>query len=218
VAGWEWPDFLSLSNNFGQDWEVQTDLGENYWASVDSDSTGQYLVTAVYGGYLYTYNSRAIVSTESASSTTASSVTLSGNIINIGNSNPTVRGFEYGLTNTYGLTTEENDSFDTGSFSADISSLTCGARYHYRAYATNDSGTAYGSDQTFTTLECNNHPASHSHIRSSGSSPQVIAQFQLEQQQRAINAGLDPTPYQTGKSTSSPNQEQSSMTNYSSFN
>ncbi len=35
-----------------------------------------------------------------------------------------------------------------------LPSLTCGTLYHFRAFATNDDGTSYGSDDTFTTLPC----------------------------------------------------------------
>jgi surface protein len=40
------------------------------------------------------------------------------------------------------------------SIEASLSNLACGTTYHYRAYATNASGTGYGEDQTFTTTEC----------------------------------------------------------------
>ena len=40
----------------------------------------------------------------------------------------------------------------TGSFNSNLTGLTSNTPYHYRAYATNSSGTAYGADKTFTTL------------------------------------------------------------------
>lgn len=40
------------------------------------------------------------------------------------------------------------------SIEATISSLSCGVTYHYRAFATNEAGTAYGEDETFTTDAC----------------------------------------------------------------
>ena len=43
---------------------------------------------------------------------------------------------------------------NSGSFAKDISGLTCGTTYHYRAYATNADGTSYGDDATFTTSAC----------------------------------------------------------------
>ena len=56
----------------------------------------------------------------------------------------TVRGFNYGLTTSYGTDTTENGSFSTGAYTANISSLTCGTTYHFRSYATNSAGTGYG--------------------------------------------------------------------------
>jgi hypothetical protein len=38
-----------------------------------------------------------------------------------------------------------------GSFTSNITGLTPGRRYYYRAYATNSAGTGYGENQTFTT-------------------------------------------------------------------
>src|SRR5690606_13196537 len=70
----------------------------------------------------------------------------------------------------FGITTEHNNhifitdpsnnkvwEFFLG-FSTDLSnealSLTCGTKYHYRAFATNEDGTTYGEDETFTTDPC----------------------------------------------------------------
>lgn len=39
-------------------------------------------------------------------------------------------------------------------FSANLTGLTCGTTYHYRAYGTNSGGNGYGSDDTFTTSAC----------------------------------------------------------------
>jgi hypothetical protein len=43
-----------------------------------------------------------------------------------------------------------SDGFGAGSFVSALSGLTEGTTYHYRAYATNSRGTAYGDDSTFT--------------------------------------------------------------------
>ncbi len=39
----------------------------------------------------------------------------------------------------------------TGEFTSEVTGLSSGIIYHYRAYATNSSGTAYGEDKTFKT-------------------------------------------------------------------
>ena len=94
------------------------------------------------------------VTTDSASSVAQTSVTLNGTITSIGTASPSIRGFQYGTTTSYGTTTTESGSFGTGVYTADISGLSCNTTYHFRAYATNTAGTSYGSDATFTTTTC----------------------------------------------------------------
>jgi hypothetical protein len=88
----------------------------------------------------------------------ASSVTTSGATVN-GTVNPqgsdTTYYFEYGTDTSYGTTTTSGSAgagTTTQSVSADLTGLTASTTYHYRLVATNASGTAYGSDATFTTL------------------------------------------------------------------
>ncbi len=47
-----------------------------------------------------------------------------------------------------------NPYFNIGAYSLPITGLTCGTTYHYRAYATNGDGTAYGADMSFSTSAC----------------------------------------------------------------
>ena len=67
---------------------------------------------------------------------------------------PTSVYFQYGTTNSYGLTTAPQSR--TGNtflnVSAHISGLTASTTYHFRIVTTNNAGTTYGSDETFTTL------------------------------------------------------------------
>jgi streptogramin lyase len=61
--------------------------------------------------------------------------------------------FEYGPTSGYGSATVHESAGSAGAparVSATVSGLTPGARYHYRAVASNASGTTYGPDATFT--------------------------------------------------------------------
>lgn len=58
-----------------------------------------------------------------------------------------------------------------GSFSANISGLTCGTTYHYRAYANNSAESTYGNDATLVTAACQPDPPTNlSAITSSSSS------------------------------------------------
>jgi len=62
--------------------------------------------------------------------------------------------FQYGTTNSYGLTTAPQSRIGNTSLniSAHISGLTASTTYHFRIVTTNSAGTRYGSDRTFTTL------------------------------------------------------------------
>jgi len=105
-----------------------------------------------------TFNTRAceppLLTTEAASTILEEAATLNGTITDIGISNATVRGFEYGLDTSYGNTTTENGSFIAESYAYNLTSLDCGTTYHYRSYATNIDGIGYGNDQSFTTSVC----------------------------------------------------------------
>ncbi|MEI8129932.1 MAG: Ig-like domain-containing protein [bacterium] len=82
--------------------------------------------------------------------------TLLGTLSDGGDSAVTTEGFEYGLASpSYGTTTTSTSvGFGNGQFNAIITGLVCGTTYHYRAYAENGAGRAYGTDQTFTTNDC----------------------------------------------------------------
>ena len=94
------------------------------------------------------------VTTNTASSIFPTFATLNGTVSSTGGATVTARGFVYGPTTAYGTTTIESGSFSAGGFSASITGFICATTYHYKAYATNTSGTTYGSDDTFTTSPC----------------------------------------------------------------
>jgi hypothetical protein len=101
------------------------------------------------------------VVTSSASSIERTSAILGGSVSNTGGYNSSQHGFAYGTDSSLSTTiaTTTGGSFSgTGSFSADqaisVSNLTCGTTYYYRAYATNDAGTGYGSISSFSTSAC----------------------------------------------------------------
>jgi len=90
------------------------------------------------------------VTTIGASNVATSSATLSGNLTALGAVSSVNVSFEYGLTTSYGSNTTPQEMLDIGPFSANITGLTSGATYHFRAKAEGD-GTAYGDDMQFTT-------------------------------------------------------------------
>ncbi len=92
--------------------------------------------------------------TASSTATTTTTVTLNALMSDTGGENASSRGFTYGTTNAYGATTTESGSFGTGSFTTNLSGLTCNTTYYYRAYATNTAGVGYSSGDSFTTASC----------------------------------------------------------------
>lgn len=77
--------------------------------------------------------------------------TVAGNVTDQGGSAVTARGICYSTSES--PTTSDTcvpSGSGTGSFSCTLR-LSSNTTYHVRAYATNESGTAYGSDETFTT-------------------------------------------------------------------
>ena len=95
-----------------------------------------------------------VTTTNPATNIGVASATLGGNITAIGGSSPTIRGFAWGtssaLLSSGAATTTETGSFSTGTFSQNISGFFAGVIYYFRAYATNPSGTGYGSIESFT--------------------------------------------------------------------
>ena len=90
-----------------------------------------------------------------------------GALVNPGAIQTTYR-FEYGPTSAFGSSTPSpegsvGEGVESHAVWASASGLTAGTTYHYRVVATNEVGTAYGPDQTFTTLTaeeaaCPNEP------------------------------------------------------------
>lgn len=101
------------------------------------------------------------VTTTPASDITETQATLGGVVVSDGGSTVTERGIVVGL--------DPNPTIDdvvnaqalpigsgTGSFSDTFDGFPSATTVHFRAYATNSSGTSYGEDLTFTTLVSSN--------------------------------------------------------------
>jgi hypothetical protein len=96
----------------------------------------------------------ATVTTQAVSDILTTTATGNGNITDLGAPNPTAHGVCW---NTTGTPTTSDDVVDngtadaTGAFTASMTSLTQNMTYYVRAYATNDAGTSYGTEESFTT-------------------------------------------------------------------
>ncbi len=91
------------------------------------------------------------VTTGTATGITATTATCGGEVTSDGSGTITSRGICYGATANPDTTTKVIVSGTTGAFTGDITGLTAGNTYHYRAYAINSAGLSYGADANFTT-------------------------------------------------------------------
>ncbi|MDH3255898.1 MAG: PKD domain-containing protein, partial [Acidobacteriota bacterium] len=98
---------------------------------------------------------RPHIRTEAATEIGETSATLTG-VVNP-NGGLTTAFFDWGPTAAYG-STEALGSVGSGNMplaiSTDLTSLVCGASYHFRARAMNSSGTQSGTDESFSTRIC----------------------------------------------------------------
>jgi len=101
------------------------------------------------------------VSTNLITSITSTTATGGGIVINEGSSSVTIRGICWGtsinpttakplIPTTSGGRTKNGSGI--GEFTSSITGASANTLYYVRAYATNTAGTAYGENQTFTTL------------------------------------------------------------------
>jgi hypothetical protein len=77
------------------------------------------------------------VSTAAATNFTQTSATLNGTLDNMGGAGSCLVWFEWGPTNSYGNSTPYQTMNTTGAFSADITGLTQGTNYYFKAHAKN---------------------------------------------------------------------------------
>jgi hypothetical protein len=110
----------------------------------------------VYGkekDFTTTAASLPVITTTSISEITQTSALSGGEISSDGGSFVTARGvcWSTSVNPAVALSTKTTDGAGTGIFASNITGLTANTTYYVRAYATNDAGTAYGEELTFTT-------------------------------------------------------------------
>ena len=94
------------------------------------------------------------VTTENITNISVYSATGGGNVTNDGGATVTARGVVWSTSQQPTLTSNDGyttDGSGTGSFTSNLTGLEPNTRYYVRAYATNNVGTAYGSEINFTT-------------------------------------------------------------------
>jgi len=96
-----------------------------------------------------------VLTTSNATNVTVTGATLGGNITNAGTPAYTERGVCWSTSQNPTVSNNKKvvSGTGTGSFSTDVSGLTANTTYYVRAYAINSTGTAYGNQISFTTLQ-----------------------------------------------------------------
>jgi uncharacterized protein (TIGR02145 family) len=93
-----------------------------------------------------------LLTTTPASSIGETSALSGGVVSSDGGAGVTVRGVCWSVNPTPTINdTKTTDGAGTGSFTSTLSGLTAGTKYYVRAYATNNIGTGYGAQISFTT-------------------------------------------------------------------
>lgn len=99
------------------------------------------------------------LTTTAASSITQSSASSGGSITSDGGSAVSARGICWSISENPTLSdSHTTDATGTGSYTSSLTGLTPATKYYVRAYATNNTGTAYGASINFTTLPPNTIP------------------------------------------------------------
>ena len=95
----------------------------------------------------------SVTTTAGATGITTSVATVAGNVTSDNGATITERGFVYSLSeNPTIVDSKAITTGTTGAMSKEITGLSIGTTYNFRAYATNSAGTGYGTNSTFTTL------------------------------------------------------------------
>jgi len=118
-------------------------------------------VGTAYGNEVsFTTSAAAVVvptlSTTVITAVTATTATSGGDITSNGGATVTASGVCWSTTVNpiaTGNHTTDVASVTTGAFTSSITGLTANTKYYVRAFATNDKGTAYGDEISFTTLQ-----------------------------------------------------------------
>ena len=124
----------------------------NYWVRVSNNYGHQDSATAAIS--VSAPATLPVLTTAVVSSITVTGASSGGTISADGGATVTARGVCWGLTANPTISgSRTSNGSGTGSFTSALTGLSSNTTYHVRAYATNSSGTAYGSDVAFTTSQ-----------------------------------------------------------------
>ncbi len=174
LSNLEYRIYQSTSSNFNTVSEVEngSPLGSGFAKDIGTYNVGGLLPNTTYyfnvivkdlAGNKSTYTMKEVktnshttvplvTTNSSATSVTATSVKVSGNVTSDGNAPITERGIVYSTTANPTINSNKVTApGTTGTFTVDLTSLDQKIKYFYRAFATNSVGTSYGEERVFTT-------------------------------------------------------------------
>jgi hypothetical protein len=117
--------------------------GTNYGSGQGGSVLGGFVVPSAVTNKMPTASSAGVTNLG------ATKATFNGSVTSNGNQTVTSDGFDWGTSTAYG-NTAAGATVQTGSFSANLTGLTTGQTYHYRAKAVNSLGTGFSGDTAFT--------------------------------------------------------------------
>ena len=143
---------LSTFTSAGWDFLAETANGTNNYWGLDPNGNNGYPFLAWQPGL--THISAPIVTTQAATSISYTTATANGNITNLGYPNPTQYGHCWSITTNPTVAnskTEKGTASSTGAYTSALTGLNPNTTYYVRSYATNFTGTVYGTQVSFTT-------------------------------------------------------------------
>ncbi len=149
-------NFLNLEDN-SYFWSSTESTSSNAWnrlLSYNSESSFRSGSSELYGlSCRCLLSETPTVTTDAATSIGQTTATSGGNVLMEGMSSVTARGVCWSTSqNPTTADSHTTDGTGTGTFTSNLTTLTPNTLYYVRAYATNSVGTAYGNQESFTTL------------------------------------------------------------------
>jgi uncharacterized protein (TIGR02145 family) len=123
-------------------------IGSTYYVRAYATST----IGTAYGNQISFATTLPTIATNAVSSITATTATCGGNVTSIGGGEVTERGVCWSTTSNPTISNSKtSDGIGIGVFNSLLVGLTIETTYYVRAYATNNFGTTYGVQNTFST-------------------------------------------------------------------
>ena len=149
---------VGISGNTNADFVCRT-TSDN-WTSTTNSTIAAYCTfnSSSYPpvGLIYTYATTPSLTTQAVSNIGAATATANGTITSLGRTNPSEYGVVWSTATNPTITlltkTTQGAIAVTGAFTSNITGLAANTLYYVRPYATNDAGTGYGPEVSFTTL------------------------------------------------------------------